>query len=265
MKAQALIDLIEDFAPLTLAQEGDPVGLQIGDPDQEIDRIMTTLDVRPEVVAEAIHNQVNFIWAHHPVMFSPAKNLDLRDPQNKMYADLIKHDIVVYASHTNLDSAEGGMNDWLADKLGLNNTRPLLPNTDGVTGLGRIGQLTVVADLAQYAAHLRDGFGVQAVRIIAQNRLHDVQTIAVIGGDGGKYWRAAQQAGADVLVTADVYYHVGHDIISNDFAVIDPDHHMEAIASEKMAEKVWQWSVAQGWDLSYIGATHANTDPYMYI
>ncbi|HEY4400071.1 MAG TPA: Nif3-like dinuclear metal center hexameric protein [Lactobacillaceae bacterium] len=265
MIAQDLIDLIEGFAPVNLAEKGDPTGLQIGNPNREIDRVMTTLDVRPEVVAEAINNQVDFIWAHHEAMFFPAKNLDLRDPQNQMYADLLKHNIVVYASHTNLDAAQGGMNDWLAAKLGLRDIQPLLPNDDGVTGLGRIGSLKEAITVADYAAQLRDTFKVKTLRVIAPDTQRPVQKIAVIGGDGGKYWRTAQQAGADVLVTADVYYHVGHDIISNDFVVIDPDHHMEAVASDKMAEKVWQWSVAQGWDLSYIGATHANTDPYTYI
>lgn len=139
--AQMLIDRIEQFAPKTLAEAGDPTGLQIGDPNQPIHRVMTALDVRPEVVAEAIAQSVDFIWAHHEAMFFPAKNLDLSQPQNKMYADLIKHNIVVYASHTNLDSAAGGMNDWLADALALTAVEPLVPNADGRTGLGRIGML----------------------------------------------------------------------------------------------------------------------------
>ncbi len=102
-----------------MAESGDPTGLQIGDPHQPIHRVMTALDVRPEVVEEAIAQSVDFIWAHHEAMFLPAKNLDLSLPQNQMYADLIKHNIVVYASHTNLDSTAGGMNDWLADALAL--------------------------------------------------------------------------------------------------------------------------------------------------
>lgn len=259
--AQMLIDQIEQFAPKTLAEAGDPTGLQIGDPNQPIHRVMTALDVRPEVVAEAIAQSVDFIWAHHEAMFFPAKNLDLSQPQNKMYADLIKHNIVVYASHTNLDSAAGGMNDWLADALALTAVEPLVPNADGRTGLGRIGMLATPISVADYAAQLRTRFGVQTLRVIANDLTKPIQKVAVLGGDGGRYWQQAQAAGADAFVTADVYYHVGHDILAAGFVVIDPDHHMEAIAATPMADKVHEWF---GEQLTAFPTT-TNTDPYTYI
>lgn len=265
MIAQELINEIEKFAPKNLAEKGDPIGLQIGDPTQEIHKVMTTLDVRPEVVQEAIEMNVDFIWAHHEAMFHPAKNLDLSVPQNKMYALLIKHNIVVYASHTNLDATKGGMNDWLAGKLSLTHVQPLIPNDDGETGLGRIGELAEPITVAEYAEKLKHTFNVKAVRVIARNLNQTIQKIAVLGGDGGRYWDVAQAKGADAYITADVYYHVGHDILANDFIVIDPDHHMEAIANQKMAELVWQWQIEHKWDLEYINVTHENTDPYQYI
>ncbi|MCD2255822.1 Nif3-like dinuclear metal center hexameric protein [Agrilactobacillus fermenti] len=120
-----LIHQIESLAPLMLKEPQDPSGLQLGDPTQPVHKIMVTLDVRPEVVAEAIAANVDFIFAHHPVMFHPARNLDTRDPQNKMYADLLSHHITVYAAHTNLDKAQGGMNDWLAEKIGLQDIQVL--------------------------------------------------------------------------------------------------------------------------------------------
>jgi len=259
--AQDLIDEIERFAPKTLAEEGDPVGLQIGNPSQTISRVMTTLDVRPEVVQEAIDQQVDFIWSHHEVMFFPAKNLDLSIPQNKMYADLIKHNIAVYASHTNLDSAQGGMNDWLADTLGMVDVEPLVTNKDAVTGLGRIGRLNQPITVAAYAEKIRDIFQVKAVRVIANDLQKTIQKVAVLGGDGGRWWRIAQASGADAYITADLYYHVGHDILASDFVVIDPDHHMEAIANDRMAAKVKTWF---GESLM-VFATRTNTDPYTYV
>lgn len=259
--AQNLIDQIEHFAPKALAEAGDPTGLQIGNPNQTIQRVMTTLDVRPEVVAEAIAESVDFIWAHHEAMFFPAKNLDLSVPQNQMYADLIQHHIVVYASHTNLDSAQGGMNDWLAAALGMTHAVPLVPRADGMTGLGRIGDLSAPISVAEYAEKLRTTFNVKAVRVIANDLDKQIQKVAVLGGDGGRYWSTAQAAGADALVTADVYYHVGHDILASDFVVIDPDHHMEAIATSPMADKVATWF---GEELTVFAAS-TNTDPYTYI
>ena len=69
------IKRFEQFAPIELRENGDPTGFQIGNKDAEIKAMMTTLDVRPETVQEAIDNHVNFIFAHHPVMFRPAKIL----------------------------------------------------------------------------------------------------------------------------------------------------------------------------------------------
>lgn len=121
-----IVTRFEKFAPKWLAEKDDPIGLQLGDLQQEVHRMMVTLDVRPETVQEAIDQKVDFIFAHHPAMFHAVHSFDLSVPQNQMYAELLKHGITVYAAHTNLDSAQGGMNDWLADKLGLQDTMPLL-------------------------------------------------------------------------------------------------------------------------------------------
>lgn len=119
------IQVYESFAPTNLKMGKDPIGLHFGHPESEITKVMTTLDVRPEVVQEAIENNVNFIVAHHPPIFKPVTNFNEADPQQKMYADIIRHNIAVYASHTNLDVVEGGMNDWLAEALKLNNIQIL--------------------------------------------------------------------------------------------------------------------------------------------
>lgn len=112
----------EEFAPMELAEAGDPVGLQIGTLDKPIKKILVTLDIRPEVVEEAIEKGVDLIFAHHPIMFRAAKNLITDNPQNKMYADLLKHNIAVYGAHTNLDVATNGLNDWLGQAIGIKNT-----------------------------------------------------------------------------------------------------------------------------------------------
>ena len=248
MKAKELIARIEAYAPRELAWERDSIGLQLGDPEQEIQTVMTALDVRPEVVQEAIEKHVDFIFAHHPMIFRPAKNLDLSVPQNRMYADLIKHDIVVYAAHTNLDAAAGGMNDWLASALQLEQVKPLIPNPDGQTGLGRIGELAT-----------------PHVRVIANDMNRQLKRIAVLGGDGGSEYPAALAAGADAYVTADFYYHTAHDVLADDFVVIDPDHHMEAIAKDRLVDLVKTWQTENGWQLTDVFAAAQNTDPYTYI
>ena len=111
------IELFESHVPTWLAEDGDPVGLHLGDLSRPVRRILVTLDVRPEVVQEAIEKKADFIFSHHPPIYRPLKNLDVSDKQTKMYVDLLKHDISVYAAHTNLDNANNGMNDWKGKTL----------------------------------------------------------------------------------------------------------------------------------------------------
>lgn len=116
---QLFIRHFEDYCPLWLAEEGDPVGLHIGTLDKPLQRIMMTLDVRPEVVTEAIEKGVDLIIAKHPPIFRPIQRLVPTDLQTKMYMDLVKHDIAVYAAHTNMDIIWDGLNDWFCEELGV--------------------------------------------------------------------------------------------------------------------------------------------------
>ncbi|MBM7584705.1 dinuclear metal center YbgI/SA1388 family protein [Bacillus pakistanensis] len=122
-----MIQLFEEFSPKYLAEEGDKIGLQIGRLNKRIDNVMVTLDVLEEVVDEAIEKNVNLIIAHHPPLFRSLKSIHTDKGQGRMIEKLIKHDIAVYAAHTNLDVAEGGVNDLLADALELQNTEVLIP------------------------------------------------------------------------------------------------------------------------------------------
>lgn len=107
----------EEYCPLWLAEEGDPCGLHIGTLDREIQRVMMTLDVRPEVVQEAIDKKVDLLIAKHPPIFRPISRLTEDDLQTKMYIDLLRNNISVYAAHTNMDIIEDGLNDWFCEML----------------------------------------------------------------------------------------------------------------------------------------------------
>lgn len=127
LNGQYVIQLLEEFSPKRLALEGDPIGLQIGSLNKPVQKIMIALDVLEEVVDEAIEEKVDLIIAHHPLIYRPLKNLRTDTPYGRMIAKLMKHDITVYAAHTNLDVAEGGVNDLLANALQLKNTKVFVP------------------------------------------------------------------------------------------------------------------------------------------
>ncbi|MFP7169712.1 Nif3-like dinuclear metal center hexameric protein [Terribacillus sp. 7520-G] len=122
-----VIEYFESWCPSSLAYDWDNVGLQVGTLDNLVTGIMTTLDVTEAVVDEAIRNRVNLIIAHHPLLFAPPKKLDTDTPKGRIIQKLLKHDITVYAAHTNLDLVEGGVNDMLADALELMQKRVFLP------------------------------------------------------------------------------------------------------------------------------------------
>lgn len=124
-KGQTVIQLMEKFAPKSLAVENDKIGLQLGTLDKEITQVLVALDVTHEVVDEAIASGANLIVAHHAIIFRPLANLRTDTPMGALYEKLIKNDIAVYISHTNLDVAEGGMNDWMADLVGIAESKPL--------------------------------------------------------------------------------------------------------------------------------------------
>lgn len=124
-----IIQLFEQWAPKHLAMEGDPIGLHIGQLNRPVERVLVTLDVNEQVVDEAIEKGANLILAHHPPLFRPLKQIATDTPQGRMIEKCIQHQIAVYAAHTNLDIANGGVNDLMADKLQLEDVRVLAETT----------------------------------------------------------------------------------------------------------------------------------------
>jgi dinuclear metal center YbgI/SA1388 family protein len=116
---QFVIQLMERLAPRRLAVEGDRIGLQVGTLQKEIRKALVALDVTDAVVDEAIAAGADLIIAHHAVIYRPLPAIDTSTPAGRVYEKLIKNDIAVYVAHTNLDSAEGGMNDWMAELIGI--------------------------------------------------------------------------------------------------------------------------------------------------
>ena len=110
MLASELIKTYEEFCPPELSMEGDVVGLQIGSLDKEIQKVMVTLDASENTVAEAIEKGVDLIIAKHAPIFRPVKDL-VSSPDRDILLDLVKHDIAVYVSHTNIDVVNNGLND----------------------------------------------------------------------------------------------------------------------------------------------------------
>ncbi|WP_059044147.1 Nif3-like dinuclear metal center hexameric protein [Paenibacillus rubinfantis] len=124
-KGQTVVQYVEQLAPKHVAMEGDKIGLQLGSLQKEIRNVLVALDVNEEVVDEAISLEVDLIVAHHAIIYRPLPHLQSDTPMGKVYEKLIKNDIAVYIAHTNLDVTDGGMNDWMADALGIESSGSL--------------------------------------------------------------------------------------------------------------------------------------------
>ena len=117
--------VLEQWFPLALAAEWDNVGLLIGDAEQGVERVMTCLTVTAATADEAIRGRANLIVSHHPVLFRPTKTLSTASREGAMLLELIRAGVAIYSPHTAFDNAPGGINDFLASRLGLTAVRTL--------------------------------------------------------------------------------------------------------------------------------------------
>lgn len=122
-----LMALMDAWAPQSLAESWDHPGLQAGNPDKPVRKVMVALDVTMENIAYATAHHVDMIISHHPFLFKGLKTVDLRTQRGQILAELLGNGILAFAAHTNLDVAEGGVNDSLAAVIGLTNCEGLIP------------------------------------------------------------------------------------------------------------------------------------------
>jgi len=124
LHVQDFIGLLHRLYPPDLAQEWDNVGLQVGEPDSTVQRIMVALDPSMENLHSAHTNSCQLLLTHHPLLFKPLKRISTSDPTGRIIAYALRHQINIVCAHTNLDSGANGLNDWLAATLCL--TEPLI-------------------------------------------------------------------------------------------------------------------------------------------
>ncbi len=128
--ANDLMNLMEEWAPRSLAESWDHPGLQVGNPTRPVKKVLISLDLTEEAVDFAAAQGISMIISHHPFLFKSIRELDLTTYKGRVIEKLIKHDILAFAAHTNLDTAKAGVNDALADALGLTEREGLVPEKE---------------------------------------------------------------------------------------------------------------------------------------
>ena len=136
MKIKEITSILENIAPLSYQESYDNSGLIVGSPNDEVNRALLCLDSVQEVIEEAIEKNCQLVIAHHPIVFSGLKKLNGKNYIERVVMKAIKNDIAIYACHTNLDNVmKNGVNQKIAEKLGLKNTKILSPKIQKMSKL----------------------------------------------------------------------------------------------------------------------------------
>ena len=220
-----ILTFMESFAPAYMQEDWDNTGLLCGSRHQEVRKILVALDPFETVCAEAVEAGADLLITHHPLIFRSAKSVTDDTSIGRAIMTLIRSNISAINAHTNLDCAPGGVNDILAQKLGLDNIQVIAPKGTDSTGrqwgLLRCG--TVVSQpIEQFLGQVKSALGCKGLKYVDGGR--PVCKVAVGGGACGGSLMEAYSAGCDTFVTSDLRYNQFWDARDLGMNLIDAGH-----------------------------------------
>lgn len=219
---------IDRAAPFDTQLDYDHAGFLVGNGGAGVEKALLALDVTNSVIDEALRLGCGLIITHHPVIWDPIKRL----MSDSVVYRLAKADISVISAHTNLDAAQGGVNDCLAEALGLTNCR----HAESAE-IGTVGELGREMTARELAEHVKGALGCGAVKFTRGSKM--IKHVAVIGGAGGDYAPAICAAEADALVTGEAKHNELIDAVNADITLIVAGHHeTEAVVLPALAEQL---------------------------
>lgn len=209
-----------DWAPRDLAMEWDNVGHLLGDPEDRINRALVALDITEDVADEALAKGCGLIVSHHPVInckWLPVQSVRSDRPQGRLLLKLLRNHVSAICMHTNLDAAQGGVNDILAKTLKLADSAPLNDSQ-----IGRHGFLAEPIPLQDFVGIVCKTLKCGGVRYAGAGK--PVFHVAVGGGACGDFESDAIAAGCDTFVTSDLTYHQFLEAKGKGINLIDAGH-----------------------------------------
>ena len=231
MQLDELLKAMETIAPRELALDFDNPGLIVGTEKIEIERVLVALDCTLPVVDEAVEKGCDIVLTHHPLLFRAVKRISPSDPVTAPVYKLIRNGIGMFAAHTNLDSAEGGVNTTLCRLLGIKGEEPVPPE-----GLCRVGELEESMSFSAFAKKVETVLNT-SVRLAGPEK--QVRRVMVCGGSGGSEYPFAAACGADVLVTGECKHSEAIEAIHAGVNVIAAGHYeTERVVLEPLVERL---------------------------
>jgi dinuclear metal center YbgI/SA1388 family protein len=253
-----IISCLDDIAPFGMAQSWDNVGLLIGDRRREVKSVLVGLDPTNRLLTEALDKGADTVITHHPAIFKPFPFVDTAEPSGSFLETALVSKLNVLACHTNFDSAVGGVNDALAELLGLVELSALVPaeaNGAEGAGLGRIGRYPEAKsgkEFIELLLNILEGASVQVAGVIPER----IESVALCGGSGSEFAETARQRGADVYISAEIKHNIGCWAEEAGFCVIDGTHYAtEKPAVKLLTKHLVSYAQTQGWDLEIFEST----------
>ena len=244
-------NVLSKWAPPELAESWDNIGLQVGDPNAPVQRLMVALDATENVLEAASERKAQMVLTHHPLLFRPVSSLDISKQLPRLLAGFLRKNIALAAAHTNLDSTVGGVSDLLANALGLSDVKPLHtsePNPPSV-GLGRIGNLPYGCKLSEIMHKVSSMLGNPGLLVVGHPG-QMITRVALCGGSGSDLWPMAIDEDADLFLSAEIKHHIAREAEQMGKAIIDAGHfYTEWPVVPAMAEYMKQQASEEGWDL----------------
>lgn len=265
-----VIAALENLWPAERAESWDAVGTVVGDPDQEVSRVLFAVDPVQEIVDEAVKLGADLLVTHHPLYLRGTTTVAATHFKGRVVHTLIKNDIALHVAHTNADTADPGVSDALAGALDLRVVRPLVPDPsdkDGRRGLGRICELDHPLPLSEFAARAAARLPATAQGIrVAGDPGAVVRTVAVSGGSGDSLFDVVRASGVDAFLTADLRHHPASEFMADraqtPLALLDAAHWAtEWPWCELAATQLDEISDRHGWGLR-VHVSKTVTDPW---
>ncbi|MGI8981069.1 MAG: Nif3-like dinuclear metal center hexameric protein [Pirellulaceae bacterium] len=254
-----LCQFLDSFAPPVLAEEWDNVGLLVGDPRQPVERVMTCLTITPASCEEAVSRQADLIVTHHPLPFHPLRRLTTESTPGRLLLEVIRAGVAVYSPHTAFDSAAQGINQQLAEGLGLREIKPLvvsLAGNDGKLGSGRTGKLASPLPLSQLAHRLTTFLKIGGLHMAGPDDAV-ISSAAVACGSGGNFLEHAIRQDLDLLITGEASFHTCLEAQSSGVQLLLVGH----FASERFAVESLAGVLARQFPKLTVWASQQEADP----
>ncbi len=262
INSKHIIDIMENIAPVHLAEKWDNVGYLLGDVDAPVNKIMIALELTEDVLQEAIDECVDLVITHHPLFFKSIKSLTTSSVIGRKVYRLIANKISVYSAHTNLDITWGGTNDFMAEALDLLDISGL-SKIDEEHYIGRVGYLASKMRLDEFCELVANSLNTNMIRLVGdRNRL--IQKVGLCTGAGMDYAKDALMHDCDVYITGDIKYHQAQDMKEEGMCLIDAGHFpTEYFYVKPMMERL-KLICEQKYYNVHIITSKAGKDPFCY-